>query len=650
MTTIIHFDICAVVILAIIAFSMRSRKMTNGTVNRIFLALLGTAFAAALFDIWSVILDNTPAAANGRLAAKYISNTGYLLMHNLTSVVYLIYIIALTDTWHKLRKNTPFKLLFIVPYAVQVICLSVNPFTQLIFRFDADGHYKRGTLFPILYICAFALMILCQIYLLKYKRLLSKEKFATLFAMFPLQLAAVVVQWINPGLLIEMLANAIGLLYVTISVQRPEEIIDSATGLRKYSAYAADMKRNFSNGKKVSVILINTANYMPLHSIVNYDGVREMLKKVADELTAINKETKAHADLYYLDRGRFRFVIEEEHRDKIKPTAEKVNSALKHSIIVSRMELNLIAYVCTARCPEDIGDFEMLMEFGSDFHEKTPFSGRVLDIREITGKNTFILTNELDKIIDDALANKNLEVYYQPIYSIPQERFVSAEALLRIKNDKYGFISPELFIPAAEKSGAIHKIGDYVFEEVCRFISSSDFKKLELDYIEVNLSVAQCMQTDLADKLLQIMRRYNVSPSRINLEITETAANYAQNIMTANIDKLAEAGISFSLDDYGTGYSNIRSVASLPLEIVKLDKSFVDVEDNPRMLTVLEDTIKMLKDMDMHIVVEGVETKELLLKFADLKCEYIQGYYFSKPIPRDEFVRFISSAIAGKKN
>ncbi len=187
-----------------------------------------------------------------------------------------------------------------------------------------------------------------------------------------------------------------------------------------------------------------------------------------------------------------------------------------------------------------------------------------------------------------------------------------------------------------------------MLEKVCSFIASGEFKELGLQYIEINLSVAQCMQADLADKILQIMKRYGVTPDKINLEITETAASYSQNIMMENLEKLTREGIEFSLDDYGTGYSNIKSVASLPIKIVKLDKTFVDSENNPRMWTVLKNTIKMLKDMNMHIVVEGVETEGLVKKFTDLNCEYIQGYYYSRPIPESDFVAFMRKH-AGEK-
>lgn len=128
---------------------------------------------------------------------------------------------------------------------------------------------------------------------------------------------------------------------------------------------------------------------------------------------------------------------------------------------------------------------------------------------------------------------------------------------------------------------------------------------------------------------------------QINLEITETAASTAQDIVEDNIQKLSKQGISFSLDDDGTGYSNISRIISLPFHIVKLDKSLTDKVEDPKIKTLLKNTICMLKEIGMEIVVEGAETQGTLEQFVNLKCDFIQGFYFSKPLPEQEFVEFI---------
>ena len=268
-----------------------------------------------------------------------------------------------------------------------------------------------------------------------------------------------------------------------------------------------------------------------------------------------------------------------------------------------------------------------------------------MHVEDIFHKDLVQIQSNIDKIIEEALEFKRFQVYYQPIYSVEKGRFVSAEALLRLFDPNYGFISPEIIVTAAEKSGAIHRIGDYVLEEVCRFIASSEFSALGLEYIEVNLSVAQCMRGNLADNVLGIMDRYRVPTETINLEITETAASasHMQEILEENLRKLEQAGISFSLDDYGTGYSNIKRVIQMPVKIIKLDKSFVDDQHNPKMRVVLKNTVAMLKDINMEIVVEGIETQEMLDFFTELQCDFIQGYFFSKPLPKPEFISFLKA-------
>lgn len=635
---IVYFDICAVMILCVLIFSIFFKGMTSGASNRIFMCLIFITFFSAFSDLLTLKVPYEEGTAAAVL--NYGFHIAYLAVRNLMVPVYAVYLISLTDTWHKLKHSAMFKIMFSLPYAAVIAVLIVNAWNGSVFFYDESGGYKRGPLIAVLYVSSFLYLVYGMFYLFRYRKLFTLEKLLSLFAICPLTLLAVAVQFFVPTMLVEMFASAIDLLIILITVQRPEELMDSLTGLGKYDAYCVDMKKIFANGKKVGVIMVNISNYSSMHAILGLDNLNLVLKGIAFKLQTINKDAKLGADLYYLDRGRYRFVIAEENWDKIEKIADKINFELKKNIIFNHMSLNLIAFVCIAFCPDEITGFEPLMAFGNELNDM-PYTGRVLKTSEIARENRFRLNSELDAIIDSAIANRAFDVYYQPIYSIADRSFISAEALLRLKHEKYGFIPPDLFIPAAEKSGAIHKIGEIVMEKVCAFIASGSFSELGLQYIEVNLSVAQCMQDGLADNILKIMKKYGVAPEKINLEITETAASYSQNIMMENLDKLTEAGVEFSLDDYGTGYSNIKSVASLPIKIVKLDKTFVDNESNPRMWIVLKNTIKMLKDMNMHIVVEGIETEGLMKKFADLECEYIQGYYYSRPIPEADFVDFM---------
>lgn len=637
------FDICAFIILCFILVACIFRRMTHGKTNRIFLYLTISSILASAFDIMSIMLDNLSDPANAPL--QYTLHTLYLFSRDLFAPLYLIFIIAQTDTFHNFGKNKVEIYFFGVPVAVMAAAFVMNYFNGQIFYIE-NGFYHRGPAMSIFYIVAGIFALVSVIYLLIYHDLFTRSKLLALISTFPLFIASIVTQYIDRALRVEMFAQSLGLLFIATFIQRPEALIDFNTGIYKFNAYAIDMKQSFANRKPVYVILINIANFLQIQEILSYDSTNSMLKLVADRISSIVKQSKTDADLYYLDTGRFRIVINYNEHEKTEYTAETINAALKPKLPLNGMELNLIAFVCVARCPEEISDFNTLIEFGKDLSTKFQFTGKVLHAGELLDKSRYDLMSEIDKIISDAVLNKKFEVFYQPIYNISEGRFRSAEALVRLYNEKYGFISPELFIPITEKSGTINKIGMFVFEEVCKFIASDEFKELGLRYIEVNLSIVQCMQGGLAGDLISMMKKYGVSPDQINLEITESADSHTQNIIAENFAALLDAGLTFSLDDFGTGYSNMQRMASLPLKIVKLDKTFANFESNPRLMIVLQNTVKMLKDMDMEIVVEGVETQELVDRFATLECEFIQGYFYSRPIPRDQFIDFIKRSNA----
>ena len=635
----ISLDIAALILLVILLISCIFRKMTSGLTNRIFLIVMVTAIAATVFDIAAVTLDN---AQSDNISALYTAHAGYLITHFLSAPMHLLFVISLTDTWHKLRKNIVLQVLLILPLAVVLTAFVVNAGNHLVF--SVENGYTRGPLFVLLYVVTVLYIVFDIAYIIYYRKLFNLSKILTISAVIPIGMAAMVIQMVMPTALVEMFCGAISFLIVSIGIQRPEDYIDSFTQLMKHSAYAHDMKRSFYNDRHAHVIMINISNFRTIQAMIGFDSATHVLKNVADSIRDINRKMRGYADLYYLDNGRFRMVFYDNNMDKVEEIAEILNQELKRETNYNGLDISLTPFIVLARCPEEIADFRMLMSFGSDFHIRNHYTGRVMRASELCDHSELVIKNNIDAIIDRALENKSFQVYYQPIYSISEGRFISAEALIRLIDPEHGFISPETLITAAEQSGTIHKIGEYVFEKVCQFIASDDFDKLGLDYIEVNLSVAQIMNSDLPETLLTIMRRYGISSEKINLEITETAAAYAQRVMMENLEKLSQAGLSFSLDDYGTGYSNIQRVIQLPLKIIKLDKTFVDENDNPKMWIVLKNTVKMLKDMNMEIVVEGVETQEMLDAFSKLKCDFIQGYFFSKPIPRKDFVAFISNA------
>ena len=640
----LSFDIAAILILTLLLISCIMRKLTSGTPNKLFLFFIFTTWLATGFDIWAVLLDN---ANSTNLLALYVAHSGYLLIHNFTVPVYVLFVISLTDTWHKIRQSFWIQFILWTPFVVVMAALLLNPIAKNMFLVEQG--YQRGPWFFLIYAGVAVYLVFVIGYMVHYRDLVERSKAIAVMSYIPIGVTALVIQLLSPSTLVEMFSAAISLLVMSIGVQRPEEIMDSDTQFMKYSAYATDMTRNYRNDKHFNVVMLNLGNFSSINAMMGYDFAMLVLNDVVARIRKINRHLDNRGDVYYLDRGRFRMVFSENDRERAVKAADMLVKSLTEKADFNKIDVSLNPFVILAQCPEEIPDFDTLMTFGMDFHEKLKFEGRVMHVAEAMHEDMFEIQNNIDKIIENALNFRRFQVYYQPIYSTEKGKFVSAEALLRLFDPNFGFISPELLVTAAEKSGAIHRIGDYVLEEVCRFIASDEFKALGLEYIEVNLSVTQCMRSNLAEDVLEIMNRYHVPMEAVNLEITETAASHAQEVMSENLSKLTQAGISISLDDYGTGYSNIKRVIQLPLKIIKLDKTFVDEQDNPKMRVVLKNTVAMLKDMNMEIVVEGIETQEMLDFFTDLRCDFIQGYFFSKPIPKPEFVNFIKTWNQGRQ-
>ena len=249
---------------------------------------------------------------------------------------------------------------------------------------------------------------------------------------------------------------------------------------------------------------------------------------------------------------------------------------------------------------------------------------------------------EMELAIISAIEEDRVEVFYQPIYSTKLNRFVSAEALVRIRNHDGSIVPPGKFISVAEETGLIAKLGERVFEKTCQLIQKHEIQKYGIEYIEVNLSVIQCHQKNLASTYINILDKYHIDPSMINLEITETASIQAKRVLLENMMTLIDYGVTFSLDDFGNGQSNLNYLIDMPVSILKLDMNMTrDYFDKKKAKYAVKATVNMVHDMQLKVVAEGIETKEQLMAMNKIGVDYIQGYYFSKPLPTDEFLEFI---------
>jgi EAL domain-containing protein (putative c-di-GMP-specific phosphodiesterase class I) len=237
------------------------------------------------------------------------------------------------------------------------------------------------------------------------------------------------------------------------------------------------------------------------------------------------------------------------------------------------------------------------------------------------------------------LTRGEFEVYYQPKVRLCDGQMVGMEALIRWNQPEVGMISPAEFIPLAEESGLILPIGEWVLREACHFTKSlHDAGHPELS-VAVNLSTRQLLwQFDLVDMLEATLAESELPAERLELEVTESVIMRNMEASIATMQRIRDLGISISLDDFGTGYSSLFYLKKLPIDTIKIDRAFVrDLPHNREDVAIIQGIIAMARSLNLEVVAEGVETLEQLDFLRQSHCHLMQGFYFSQPVPSDQF-------------
>ncbi|VHY43121.1 EAL domain-containing protein [Clostridioides difficile] len=250
--------------------------------------------------------------------------------------------------------------------------------------------------------------------------------------------------------------------------------------------------------------------------------------------------------------------------------------------------------------------------------------------------------SEESMILDDikiALVKNQFEVYYQPKFSLVTGEMIGSEALIRWNHPEHGFISTAVFIPIAEKSKLILKIGRFVFERVCNDLYEWKKQGKKIVPVSVNLSRVELYQPDIVKFINKTIKMYNLSSDFIEIEITETVAINELNILKNVLNELRTYGFSISMDDFGTGYSSISCLRDMPIDILKLDKSFLGgIEHDERSRNIAKSIVSLAKSLDLVVIIEGVESKEQAELMKQFGCDLVQGFYFARPMPAKNFL------------
>ena len=498
-------------------------------------------------------------------------------------------------------------------------------------------------MFQLLYADAFFSLIVSVIIVVRYRRALPAYKFIAVILCVLFCLIPIIIQIFLPQYLIEVFFQSIGMMALLFSIENDDEVKNPLTGAYNRFAFIRNVDLSIHAGNPMSILSVKVYNINYYNTTFGVQFMNDILK----EMTVYLKSLVKGAYCYDFYGGHFALVLHDAKGKGLESVAERVRERFDLEWAAQSLSVVFPAEICLLRVPDEIETMEQLMLMIDIPPGESSSRSQLIRPDTLHSYQREVL---IERKIQEALEKKSFEVYYQPIWDRTSSKITSAEALVRLNDAEIGLVSPDEFIPIAERNGSIVDIGAFVLESVCRFYAEHRLDALGIDYMDVNLSVLQCMNRYLPQMIRETLARYDLRPQRINLEITESAAAGNMSALEKTVRELAGSGFALSLDDYGTGYSNYSYMFALPFKIIKIDKTILwsaldrnNEEGEESAMILLENTIRMLRQMQYRVVVEGVETraqKDLLARFG---CDYMQGYLFSKPLPGEEFIRFVSN-------
>ncbi|APM38487.1 bifunctional diguanylate cyclase/phosphodiesterase [Clostridium kluyveri] len=407
---------------------------------------------------------------------------------------------------------------------------------------------------------------------------------------------------------------------------------DSLTGLPNRILFRNDLKTILDNYKNGALIFINIDDFKSVNDTFGHD-YGDLLLIIFSQLIAMCIEP--YGTLYRLGGDEFMLLIDKLNSyNELEKLCMEISHYLRNPFEVKEKQIYITISIGIALFPEDSRDVAELYKYADLAVFESKQKGK--NTTTFFKKELFYFYRRkliIEQELKTAIENNELYILYQPQIDAVENKVIGFESLLRWKNRKLGFISPQEFIPICESTGIIIDIGEWVLNSVCKMIYELQLKGFKVETISVNVSPIQLRNSDFVTRLINICEKNEISPSLLEIEITEGTLIDLYTCKIKTLDELLKKGVRVAIDDFGTGYSSLNYLTILPVNTLKIDKSFIDNIESKKNKAVIKSIINLCKSLNYNIIAEGVETKKQLDCLLHIGCNTIQGYYFSKPLP-----------------
>ena len=586
----IKMQCCGILLMVVIFYFYYRQKKINLNTERAFLRIYTIVILSLTLDVLSIIVlqysDSLPNWLVNTVCKAYVSS---LVLVALNGVLYVF-----ADVFSQSRQYYRRVVIYCSLVLAGIVLICCLPIYK-----HVENHYDTYTYGPSVmttYVICMLLFTVLIYLVIRYRSKMNPKRRDAVKIWILLWIGSAVIQFFNNKLLLVGYAGAISVMVIYLKLENPETNLDRQTGLFNQNALMQYIKQSFTKEQDFALIILNLPHFL-LHADTDdsNEAMMEIVKYLSTVPNAIAFRDSDDEMLLLLKNPSDVAAIEQQLQDRFDDSWGSRHETYIHPDWM---------IVPSAKIINQAEDLIHCLQYAKQNSIEFSENGRMVLDQDIT--NRMYEEQLIEQLLVDAIQNDWIEVYYQPIYSVQEKRFVSAEALSRIVQHH-----PE---------------------------------KLGIEYIEVNLSVVQCSYEHLADSFIEIMEWYRIDPAMINLEITESGSVAVKKTLLDNMNQLINYGVKFSLDDFGTGHSNLNYIVEMPVDIVKFDRSMIESYfDNGKAKYVMDAAMHMIHGMNLQIVSEGIETEEQLDTMEELGISYIQGYYFSRPIPSQDFLAFVEA-------
>lgn len=635
----IFFDVCAVCVSAVMLITFYCRKTMSSFKAKMFEMLIWVGGGAALADILTVFVNTSGYPMTG----KWLINMAYYTLHSATSFLVVSYFVVMAEPI--VRMSTSRKLQLVLPYAFQVALIAFNPLMRILFYFDENGIYCRGKYLWICYVISFYYIAYVIVFLLTHVDFFDRHVRTIVTGFLLMLIVPIAIQQFRPQYLVECFAAVLLILIIFVLYQTEDDSIDASTKLLSYQAFENDCKAYISSGMNFSVLMIKLRDA----KYISDKFGNQFFTKVCYAFANYISQYVRYGNAYNLGGGVFGLCFMNESLDP-KNVMDSLSKRMNEPWGFEEMVTKLSVSMSIMSYPLHAPDYTSFMELADSIFYKSASKPSTIypdDVNVNSRRRKLGIERTLSS---EDIGNK-IEIFFHPIYSVAEKRFTGIEALARLRDNIMGYVMPDEFIMIAEKSGSMMRIGEYILESVCRFIAENPMDDLGIRSININLSVVQCMQTELVSVVASILQKYDISPSRICFEISEHAATDPPEIMISNIKELHRLGVSFALDNYGREQSGLQQLTVIPLRSIKFDSSFIRrAFASEREKTLLQSSINIAKSIDLDVVAQGIESEQMSQQLSDFAFDYYQGFHFSPVCKSEDIIPTLKEFIEKQKS